>query len=357
MQKHTEHYFLGTRTAHGFDNLFWQEMSQTGFQGYLLKGGPGTGKSSLMKRIGETFEKSGRVTYYHCSSDPESLDAVVLRDKGAYICDATAPHVMECRYPGVTERIVDLGRFWNEEKLSAHKEAIVSAADRNASLQQAAGRTQLSLSQSCRAVSDIAAGCCDEKRLRAFAARLAARLMGGVRFGSSGSTVRRQLTALTEYGCMTYENTAETQREVIVLSDSCFYASSLLCAFLKAEAVSRGLSVVECPSAAFDNERTEHLLIPSLGIAVLSDTPLTLLANEDTRIDLDTFYDARRLEQKSEVISLEHRLINDLSEHLYKTMSAAKAVHDELEEHYIGAMDFEGVSGVFTQLTEKINKA
>ena len=354
MQKHTEHYFLGTRITGGFDNLFREEISDKRFQGYLLKGGPGTGKSSLMKRIGKAFEDSGRVTYYHCSSDPESLDAVVIWDKRAYICDATAPHVMDCRYPGVTERIVDLGRFWDEGVLGAFSAEIISAAERNLALQRAAGRIQQSLTVSCKAVSDAASECCNEKKLKAFSKRLAARLMGGASFGEKGTAVRRQLTALTEYGCMTFENTAEGFENVIVLSDSRFYAANRLCELLEAEALSRGLDVISCPSAAFDNARTEHLLMPSLGIAVLSDTPLTLLSGGGTRIDLYGFYDRRLLEENRDILTLEKCLISERSERLYETMSAAKAVHDELEKYYIKAMDFKGVGGVCEELEKRI---
>lgn len=86
------HYFLGEATPSGFQTSFGSLMKQDGFFTYILKGGPGTGKSSLMKRLGAFFEAAGRaVEYYHCASDPDSLDAVVIPDAKAAVVDGTSP--------------------------------------------------------------------------------------------------------------------------------------------------------------------------------------------------------------------------------------------------------------------------
>ena len=48
----------------------------------LLKGGAGTGKSTLMKRVLEHWRQQGREAFaFHCGSDPASLDAVCTADR------------------------------------------------------------------------------------------------------------------------------------------------------------------------------------------------------------------------------------------------------------------------------------
>ena len=60
---------------------------------YILKGGPGCGKSSLMRRVAQAMEEKGAsVEYIACSGDPDSLDAVVFPALNTAIVDGTAPH-------------------------------------------------------------------------------------------------------------------------------------------------------------------------------------------------------------------------------------------------------------------------
>ena len=70
---------------------------------YLIKSGPGCGKSTLMKRLAQAAEQQGQpIEKIHCASDPDSLDGVVFLQKHAAILDATAPHVVEPDAPART---------------------------------------------------------------------------------------------------------------------------------------------------------------------------------------------------------------------------------------------------------------
>ncbi|MCL2674972.1 MAG: hypothetical protein FWE84_00025 [Firmicutes bacterium] len=108
----TRRYYAGANTKYGFYNLFNQinRSDKAGFL-YILKGGPGTGKSTLMKKIGKTFEGKTDVEYFYCSSDHESLDGVRLPTLNVAVVDGTAPHICETVIPGAREKIVDLGAF------------------------------------------------------------------------------------------------------------------------------------------------------------------------------------------------------------------------------------------------------
>ena len=117
-------YFGGGNTARGFHNLF-----ESNFQGlrrlFILKGGPGTGKSSLMKEIGSEWSEQGLdIEYIHCSSDRDSIDAVIIPALKAGIVDGTAPHVYEPKAPGAVEEYVNLGKAWHSRQLAAQREPI-----------------------------------------------------------------------------------------------------------------------------------------------------------------------------------------------------------------------------------------
>ncbi len=85
-------YFLGANAPGGFYSLYSQLMPQARAI-YILKGGPGCGKSTLMKRVGARMEEAGVETeYVLCSGDPASLDGLILPGLGVALVDGTAPH-------------------------------------------------------------------------------------------------------------------------------------------------------------------------------------------------------------------------------------------------------------------------
>ena len=45
---------------------------------FIIKGGPGTGKSTLMRKIEERYSNRFDTTIILCSSDPGSLDGVII---------------------------------------------------------------------------------------------------------------------------------------------------------------------------------------------------------------------------------------------------------------------------------------
>ncbi len=111
--------FAASNSARGFksyyDKIFDREHL---LHLYIIKGGPGTGKSSFMRRIGEYFESRGiAVEYYKCSFDPDSIDGI-LTDTGIAFIDGTAPHPAECDISGARDELIDLGVFWNAQALS-----------------------------------------------------------------------------------------------------------------------------------------------------------------------------------------------------------------------------------------------
>ena len=121
-------YFAASNAKSGFysyfEDCFWrQEIEHL----YLVKGGPGTGKSSFFHRVGEEAEARGwQVEWILCSSDPNSLDGVILQkgDRRIGFCDATSPHASEPKEPGLREEILNLGQFWDASLLAAHGEKL-----------------------------------------------------------------------------------------------------------------------------------------------------------------------------------------------------------------------------------------
>ena len=94
---------------------------------FILKGGPGSGKSTLMKKIATVALGLGfDVKKYYCSSDPKSLDGIVIRrgDKSCAIIDGTAPHTVDPQMPGAVDEIVNLAVAFDQKKLTEFSDEI-----------------------------------------------------------------------------------------------------------------------------------------------------------------------------------------------------------------------------------------
>ena len=134
-------FFLGATTPAGFKGYFEPLRHEPGMQLYLIKSGPGCGKSTLMKQLARRAIQQGEpVECIHCASDPDSLDGVIFPEKRQAILDATAPHTMEPDAPGADEVVVSLYHTIDAAKLSLHREEVKALFARNASLRSRAAR-------------------------------------------------------------------------------------------------------------------------------------------------------------------------------------------------------------------------
>ena len=91
------HMFPGGNTSKGFYSYYNYIINQEDAKRiFILKGGPGVGKSTFMKKIAaEMLERGDDAEYMHCSSDNNSLDGLVIPRIGVALIDGTAPHVVD----------------------------------------------------------------------------------------------------------------------------------------------------------------------------------------------------------------------------------------------------------------------
>jgi hypothetical protein len=90
------HYFLGSNTPQGFVSRFDQLADpDDDWRLFIIKGGPGSGKSTILKKVAAHLRGQGRdVEIIHCSSDVDSLDGVICPSLKISFADGTPPHAM-----------------------------------------------------------------------------------------------------------------------------------------------------------------------------------------------------------------------------------------------------------------------
>ncbi len=121
-----KHYFVCANTAEGFVDYFRSNLAGLD-RVFILKGGSGTGKSTMMSRIGKAYQECDyEVEYIHCSSDANSLDGVIIPDLSVAVVDGTSPHVIEPVLTGAIEDYVNLGIALDRKKLEPHKKEMLA---------------------------------------------------------------------------------------------------------------------------------------------------------------------------------------------------------------------------------------
>ena len=349
-----EKFFLGAMTPSGFKTQLAEYVGGKKYFTYILKGGAGTGKSTLMKKIADSFEQGENVTRYYCSSDPDSLDAVVLHSSKAVVVDGTAPHVFDPVFPGVCQKIVNLGYYWNDELLKANKDKIIAASELNKSLMAEAASYNAALGKVCGDTFDCARQFTDKSKLEAFAQRFCKRLFGRKR-GSRGRQSVRLLSVMTRYGYLTLSETLENYLDIYRLDDSYFAASDMFIRLVAKQAQEYGYDVKLSPCMLLGQEVWEHLLIDEIGVAIVSSSPLTKLECRNAEhINMLRFYDKAQMQPHKKRLKTDALLTGELSAAASGAMDRAKKVHDEIESFYIGAMDFDGIGRVCGNISAEI---
>ena len=340
-------YFLGANGPEGFRSYFTDACPVgDGWNICVIKGGPGTGKSSLMKKLCAQAQAVGlEHERIYCSSDPDSLDGVIIPMLHAAVFDGTAPHVIEPKYPGAYENIIDLGQAWSTAKLRSVRGDIIALSSQCSEHHAQAARFLRCADAFRRSTALPAEDCTDRGRIGRAAAHLADKYAG--KGGAGGGRERRRLiSAVTPDGIRTFERTLSSVCSVIVpIRDGRFAPSALLMEALRDILITRGHDVIVC--ACSQSPRTEHILLPALHTAftVCSDVHAVGCATERA-VHTERFMPAEYVSSSRRITAFNRRNVAYFTGLAAAEMRHAKSVHDELEQCYRTAMDFDAVDEI-----------
>lgn len=334
-------FFLGANSGEGFVSLYDQLGGGTLRDLLILKGGPGSGKSSFMRRIARAMETRGeQVVHVYCSGDPQSLDAVIFPGVRAAAVDGTSPHVLEPRYAGAAERYCDLGRFCSAAGAKAHRAEIVRLSDAYRASYAEAYR----LLRAMTAVEDeqraLARRGFDAPALVRRAEGIAARELRG-KAAPGGAVQRAFLGGVTHEGrLLRFDTVRMLCPRVYALQDSFGLAAPLL-ETLCSSALAHGERAILCPDP-LRPQTPQHLLLPGRGLAFVTEQQ----APDEKpyrRLRLDAAAEGALSRTERAKLRFIRRIARSLEDETVDTLRRAKAQHDALEALYNPLMDFDGV--------------
>ncbi|MDD2503243.1 MAG: ATPase [Clostridia bacterium] len=346
--------FPGGNTSKGFFSFYRYIISEDDSKRvFIMKGGPGVGKSSFMKRVSdEMVERGYDVEHMHCSSDNSSLDGVVIPQAGIALIDGTAPHVVDPGSPGVVDEIINLGDFWDEAALVKSRQKVISLKNEISVYFTRAYRylaAAACINQDSVAITGAAV---DEARVNILATELKNELLEGIPLSSSKGRERCLFaSAITPDGLVNYLDDLMIADNIYMLKGFAGAGTEQVLEKLKSEAQDRGLRV-EAYYCAFDPAKLEHLILPGLNTAFTTVNKYhTTDACPLRKIDFAEFINrtpnlfGRLYSERRSELEYNQSQFDILINKAVDLIHSAKALHDELETCYIPAMDFEAVEG------------
>lgn len=341
-------YFLGANSKDGFRSLY------SGFciaqEDYLsvIKGGPGTGKSGFMRRIGRAAEARGLdVEYVLCSGDPDSLDGVYIPALRRGWVDGTAPHISDPKYLGVSGDYVSLGAYLHTRPDATERGEITALFD----AYRAAYAQAYAYLSSAAALKRAYMPAFFTGETRALIVRRMQNILRRCKarpradLPESVYTGARYFHALSCQGEMRLSREAEKLCSLIYQLDDNLGGADIALNILLNEAVKSGAEAIICPNALC-GEQLDALFIPAWDVGFVSAGYDIASARH---IRLDAAIDAATVQPHRAQLREGRALEAQLKARALQCLCKAKALHDELEAHYRQHMDF----AALTDFTEE----
>jgi len=347
-----KHLYPGGNTSAGFFSYYSNIIDLIrATRVFILKGGPGVGKSTFMRKIGDEMTERGYdIEHHHCSSDNGSLDGVVIPALGIALIDGTSPHIVDPRYPGAVDEIINLGEYWDEAKLRAGREQILADSDLLGQLFPAA-YCQLAEAKIARDDAEsYVAGCMDFLSVNKITLDLIGEIIEDLQ--SSGKTpLARHLfcSAITPDGVKHFiESLLGGIEKLYLIKGLPGSGRSYLVETIAREAQLRGLDT-EVYHCAFEPLKVDLVIIPEAKSAVLKDVEEVgfksdIVKGLDTNtVDLNSCLNQTKLEGGKDRLFSARQRYTAAFERAVGYISEAKRVHDHMESFYVPAMDFEAI--------------
>ena len=346
--------FPGANTSNGFYSYFDYIIPKDVNRIFCLKGGPGVGKSSLMKKIARDFVERGYdVEIFPCSSDPGSLDAVLIKKLKVVLLDGTAPHVVDPKIPGAIDEIVNFGDFWNMSNLENNKIEILQCNKEISACFQRAFKYLKAAEPIFYDIEVKNADIMNFGKLNKFTEEFIEELFTGIENNEELSVPRHLFgTAITPIGHVDYgDSLLQDATKVYYLDGKIGYGRTTFLKRVYERAVLKGLKV-EVFHYPLIPEKIEGIMIEDLGVAITTSS----LFKDQNIINLGKFVNKDKLNEYKEELEVNERILDELINYAISNLKKAKSNHDIIENYYIPNMNFEKVNQLKDQLIEKILK-
>lgn len=339
-------YFAGMNTGHGFVGIYDELINENLLNRvYIIKGSAGSGKSTLMRKIADAAEGTGHtVDRYFCSSDPDSLDCILIEKKLA-VLDGTSPHSREMAYPGAVSQIIDLTKFGDADMLTRRKSEIIKASIRKReafdTVYSLLGNAEMLQKERASAVESVI----NIEKADRYILRLIRPLGKPDNKSLRSKYILRSIGMKGRVRLDTLEKHADTVYAVSDVFGSAYTFMNRLCEHL----LKNGHSIVTSPDVVSPSSICD-VYLPDYSVL------FTLEASDraDRTINMSRFVDRERLNSVKGLVKLSVKCSRALIDEAVESLKEASEHHFTLERIYGEAMDFRALDQYSEEVVQDI---
>ena len=363
------HYFPGNNTPLGFYSYYKHILGQREANKIIcIKGGPGTGKSTFMKKFANSFSKKGEdIDYLHCSADENSIDGVVLKNKKVAIIDGTSPHIIDPITPGAVDKIINLGEYWNQNGIEANKEEIIDLNEETSKWYRIAYNYLNAAKSVYRSLEEIYNSAAEASEIYGLVADIIGKEYSKYDISMIPGRVKKFFaSAITASGVVHYIPTLlEEMNTVYMINVPVGFTNNSIMEIISEGAIYRGLDVecYYCPMCP--EQKIEHIIIPKLKIAFVTMNDyhdiepweISDLWENDRQIiliDMNDYMDNYIVAKNEELIKSLYEGYDALLNKTFINLSRAKNIHLKVENMYIPNMNFTEVEKVLKNIIDEL---
>ena len=352
-----KHFFAGTNASVGFYSYFDHILSpKDADRIYILKGGPGVGKSSFMKKAAGFFKQKGIfLEYIHCSTDYNSLDGIHVPDYKLMMIDGTAPHVVEPMLPCLVDEILDFGKYLKRDSLLEHRDKIIEISQEKSDFYKSGYRNLKMAGIILEEISDIYSVLTNSNKRCIIEKSLILdldQLLRKVELSNKSGKVRKMFSdSYTPDGYFSFIDKLSKGKEVWEVVSPNYKDGSQLLQKVVSNITIRGFNVEGYYNPLFP-EKLQHIYIKELNLIIMS----TDVEQEGKADKVYPIYEAISkdgLEGSKADLEKSKKLLDSLLENGMNRFKEAKAKHEVLEKIYIKSMDFDKVDFLYERIIDE----
>ena len=357
MQGSIKRVFPGGNTSEGFFSYYQYLLEKGTKRIFVIKGGPGVGKSTLMKKVGKKMLELGYdVEFHHCSSDNHSLDGIAVIPAGIVMVDGTAPHIIDPKYPGGLDEIINMGEYWNVEAMELNKTKIVATTNDVSRLFARAYRFLAAARSIAEDIMAIHKQCMDfagaNRILALFERILAERTYSSEPVSTSGHERHLFSCAYTPDGFIDFTDTIlQNIGQIYYLHGPMGTGKTTLLRKIADRAVEKGLDV-EIYHTPLIPTKIGTVVIPGLNLAITTSEKFKS-AHYET-LDLSKYLNGSKLAAFQADLAGDNKLLQELIDLGMENIRRAKEEHDVLEQYYVPNMNFSAAEDKYEEIMDRI---
>lgn len=347
------HLFAAANTPLGYYSFQSGALPANTRRLYWVTGGIGTGKSTFIQKLARTLADEGQtVEYFHSPTAAQSLSGACFPQMGLAVLES---HPLDMRGPSAPLRVIDLNAY---APLSALEPQLGEMARLSAAYRQCHARACRYLAGAAllrRDAAEHVAALAQRSAADREAVKMAYEEMAFYPAGHRRGTMRRLFaTGPTPGGQVSFlESALQACQRVYTLSGLPGSGTGALLAQVLETALARGLPVEAFYCPLDPQGPPEHLLLPSLGAAVVTaNAHHKPAAAPHAQISMDAYLPDDALDE--ELLAFDTEQARVLTHEALAALRQLVPLRDEWAQLYQPHMDFDKVDALCVEISREI---